>query len=217
MRSLLISAISLCLTNVLYASIHAIPHRNSRTNYDTLTITIEGLIESPYDDTIVRYPLYEIEDEILKRVVDSFFNCNQRHCAGLYKANTRKYFRNFHGHYVITTIDSNFWNVDSISGIYRDGDRALALYDCNDSILNDFTFIKLADSLDIRFVSPQFMILNEDAFILLDKPYENKSDFRLKFGGVRMPMNLQDSKYYKWLIDEGYMPANSNKNTDEKE
>ena len=61
------------------------------------------------------------------------------------------------------------------------------------------------------------MILNEDAFILLDKPYENKSDFRLKFGGVRMPMNLQDSKYYKWLIDEGYMPANSNKNTDEKE
>lgn len=180
---------------------------NSRTTNDTFNFRLQNMLTNDwiFPDTILRRPLYKIDDEFMERLIQSTFILENT--PGLV------FFLNpeHPDHYLISSeIPFFVWSrqnsatpisLDSIDGIYSTkGGCILAIYGVEDSILNGFGFEKITDTAYIKienYYSPLERFKNYYLAIVPKKRDSNHYKYGIFCNGKLLEYN--DYKELRWI------------------
>lgn len=188
-------------------------HVVKKKRSDTLLVVMDRDIDV---DTVIRRPLYKLNDNFLERLIDSFDMLSIKllnHSNTLYQNPYHKNNYVISGSFAFDVPDSMF-SFDSIKGMYmptRVKNYGVTIYNINDSVLDGFGFSKTADSVFVSFWKPEVKLTAtyDNALLINEKKREST---HYQFGIFRNDklLDYDDFDQLRWINDVSRRPGSTN-------
>lgn len=183
-----------------HASAKTLNEVYSQYNHNWDTVVKDYPIFEPVD-TIIRVPVYQVNDTFISRLIDSFVAYGYMRSVMFTKSQVLP------GYCVVTPgRDVNVdYAVDSLWGVARQIDnRKLYIYGVNDSILETFGIDKTKDSIYVHCMPWKLPTYgsNEDSYLFLCNRKRTDPDVRFKIHGFKSQRDLFFCKYFRWLFTD---------------
>lgn len=173
--------------------------------YDTTDLKWDTVYTMSYKfcnntDTIIRRNIYEISDEIVERLVDSFLVYDPCFTNFLHKPVIAPHLLAISSGPILGDMDKPI-SLDSIVGLYRFERREhIIIYGIGERELENLSFYKTPDSVNIIINHDQLLFTCQNKYLFFHyRTPQDSSRVGFWIQGSTVPIETRKNKHFKWI------------------